>query len=212
MATLATCSSSLAIRRSWRMTRSLSDLNSRSTSSSLSSIFWSKSGKNVSSTNFFMRLPNTLWTIVSYLLQHQFPWQNEQGFYSQWSPAAVNIFPSCSTELWPTYQSMCWSITFLNCSSHNGWDKWGSQQKMLRGRKCREETVIIIGFKTLVIIRKAKKGTHWEIWHVYTFTLTTEGCGEACFWTVGVFSAFVAGLVSRTFVLTTFRSRFFVET
>lgn len=42
MATLATCSSSLAIRRSWRMTRSLSDLNSRSTSSSLSSIFWSE--------------------------------------------------------------------------------------------------------------------------------------------------------------------------
>lgn len=41
MATLATWSSSLAIRRSWRMTRSLSDLNSRSTSSSLSSIFWS---------------------------------------------------------------------------------------------------------------------------------------------------------------------------
>lgn len=52
MATLATCSSSLAIRRSWRMTRSLSDLNSRSTSSSLSSIFWTKSRMKVSSTKF----------------------------------------------------------------------------------------------------------------------------------------------------------------
>ena len=47
MATLATCSSSLAIRRSWRMTRSLSDLNSRSTSSSLSSIFWSNTEREL---------------------------------------------------------------------------------------------------------------------------------------------------------------------
>ncbi len=55
MATLATCSSSLAIRRSWRMTRSLSDLNSRSTSSSLSSIFWWKM-ERVISTKLFLTL------------------------------------------------------------------------------------------------------------------------------------------------------------
>lgn len=42
--------------------------------------------------------------------------------------------------------------------------------------------------------------------------LTTEGCGGACFWIGVMLSAFVAGLVSRTFVLTTFRSRVFVET
>lgn len=58
MATLATCSSSLAIRRSWRMTRSLSDLNSRSTSSSLSSIFWSKTEREVSFTKYLTCFPD----------------------------------------------------------------------------------------------------------------------------------------------------------
>lgn len=57
MATLATCSSSRAIRRSWRMTRSLSDLNSRSTSSSLSSIFWD-------------RIKVSLWKFFSLFIWH----------------------------------------------------------------------------------------------------------------------------------------------
>lgn len=78
MATLATCSSSLAIRRSWRMTRSLSDLNSRSTSSSLSSIFWSKKGKKVSSTSHLTLLADK-YCILSTLKQH-FPGKMSRDF------------------------------------------------------------------------------------------------------------------------------------
>lgn len=56
-------------------------------------------------------------------------------FYSQWSPAADTHTDTdtdfCSTGLWPKHQSMCWSLTFLNCSSHNKHCKRESQQKML---------------------------------------------------------------------------------
>lgn len=120
MATFATCSSSLAMRRSWRMTRSLSDLNSRSTSSSLSSIFWSKNTEWVSSMKpfknvvyHFKHLNNFLETVIFLFIS----WLRD--------PAAVNIFLCCHTQLWLQHPSMCWSIILVNCSNHNNnyWDR-----------------------------------------------------------------------------------------
>lgn len=124
-------------------------------------------------------------------------------------------------ELWPKYQSMCWSITFVNCSNHNNYCERGSLNV---SRKCCVQVWIVLqlflkgnllgSYRTKRNKNKiySKRKHDSETWHVYTFTLTTEGCGETCFWTVEMCSAFVAGLVSRTFVLTTFRSRVFVET
>lgn len=55
-----------------------------------------------------------------------YSWENKQRPRRQRSSGAVNIFLCRSTELWPKYQSMCWSITSVNYSNHNNYCDWWS--------------------------------------------------------------------------------------
>lgn len=119
MATFATCSSSLAMRRSWRMTRSLSDLNSRSTSSSLSSIFWSKNTERVSSMKPFKNVVYHFKHLNNFL---------ETVIFISWLQAIETLqqltFSFAVTLNWLQHPSMCWSIILVNCSNHNNyWDR-----------------------------------------------------------------------------------------